>query len=118
MKIIKNCKDCELTSDSCNCVCLDLAAAPTQVVPTSTGSQRPFAYYHLMVNGFFVQSVNLIKWTFTVSSSQSDAFKFRTSTQLAYLKRITDYLDSTGKSYQVQFVVIAPTPLSIGEQSK
>lgn len=28
MNIIKNCKDCELSSDSCNCICLDLAAAP------------------------------------------------------------------------------------------
>lgn len=57
MNIIKNCKECELSSDSCNCVCLDLAAAPTQVVPTSTGSQRPITdmtaeYLLIHVRGF------------------------------------------------------------------
>jgi len=33
MNIIKNCKECELNSESCNCVCLDLAAAPSPSVP-------------------------------------------------------------------------------------
>ncbi len=33
MNIIKNCKECELNPDSCNCVCLDLAAAPSPSVP-------------------------------------------------------------------------------------
>jgi hypothetical protein len=45
MKIIKNCKDCELTSDTCNCVCLDLAAAPTQVVPTPPESRPPISSF-------------------------------------------------------------------------
>lgn len=59
MVIIKNCKECELSSDSCNCVCLDLAAAPTQIVPTSTGSQRPAQYACPFCGRIALQSVCL-----------------------------------------------------------
>jgi len=50
MNIIKNCKECELTSETCNCVCLDLAAAPSPSVPAV--ESRPTPIFVVQVRGF------------------------------------------------------------------
>lgn len=189
MNIIKNCKECELSSDSCSCVCLssdvctycsgsgvyendfgnlfdcsacegtgryhgfiDLAAAPSPSVPAveswpsvphslsdvelktylksatadgiyrrqvKTKSGRAVAYYLVFINGFYVSRINPVRiYEYELTSSQSSARKFRTPLQLKYLGKLTDFLDSINRSYEIQVWRDCSTLLSTEEQSK
>lgn len=109
MNIIKNCKDCELTSDSCGVVCMSdiqpvsekTAAAPSPIVPAV--ESQPLSYYIVVINGFYLARFNPVRpYQYDLTSSQSDARKFRTELQLHYLRKFTDYLDSISKPYSVQ----------------
>lgn len=116
MKTILDFPSCENKSDDCEFACLNKAAA---LVPdsalASSGVAAPVSYYVVVVDGFYLAKLNPVRlYQFELTDSIKFARKFRTSIQLKYLDKFTDYLDSISHSYDVQIWRDSP----VKEQSK
>lgn len=90
MNIIKNCKECELTPESCNCVCLDLAAAPSPSVP-AVESRPPVP---ALITGLVFNPESFDP--FSTFASFVDLIQLVRGNQLSYRNVITRIYDIDG----------------------